>query len=180
MAAIDRNPISTNLVNPLQFVFNLKRAPALTYFCSGVKLPYVSVTPALVNSPSLEVAFPGDHITYSPITISFKVDENFQNWQEILNWMNGITNPDGEEQTYTQLEHAGQWSPYSIYSDVGVIQLDSQNNPLLEWTFERAFPIALSGPELITTTDNIVFLESTTMLKYTRFKIKRLVVPVST
>ena len=85
MSAVERNPISTNFVNPLQFVFSLKRAPALTYHCTGVKLPYVAANPAIINSPSLEVAYPGDHITYSPITLSFKIDENFQNWQEMLN-----------------------------------------------------------------------------------------------
>jgi hypothetical protein len=180
MSAMDRNPLSTNLASPLNFLFVLKRAPALTYFCTGVKLPYVAIDPAIVNSPSLEVAYPGDHIKYSPITLSFKVDENFQNWQEVLNWMNGISNPENDGIVYTQLEIAGEWTPYTIYSDVSVIQLDSQNNPILDWSFDRAFPIALSGPEFNSKSDDVVFLESTVVLKYTKFSIKRLVLPSNT
>lgn len=177
MSAIDRNPISTNLASALQFIFILKRAPSITYHCTGVELPHATITPATINSPSLEVAFPGDHIIYSPIKISFKVDENFQNYQEILNWMNGISDPNNDGQVYSQLERTGTYSPFTIYSDMTVIQLDSLNNPILEWNFERCFPIGLAGPKFQSNIEDVVFLESSAVMKYTKFTMKRLVLP---
>ena len=175
--AEDRNPISTNLANGLQFMFILKRAPSLTYHCTGVELPHATITPVAKNSPSLEVAFPGDHIIYSPIKVSFKVDENFQNYQEILNWMNGISNPENDGQVYKQLDRTGNYSPYSIYSDVSIIQLDALNNPILDWSFERVFPIGLEGPKFQSNMEDVMFLESSAVLKYTKFTIKRLILP---
>ena len=177
MAAIDRNPISTNFANPFQFQLSLKRAPSLSYQCTRVKLPDVSMIPAKVGSPSLEVAYVGDHIEYSPIQLGFMVDENFQNWQEILNWMNGLTDPTYDGIVYTQLENAGKTDPYQIYSDISVMQYDSQNNPIIDWVFERCFPIGLGGPTFVSQAPNVKYLEAATIIKYTTFKIKRMVLP---
>ena len=164
-------PITTNLATQIQFVFNLKRTPSISYHCQAVKLPSVSFDSVDVMTPFLRVPFIGDHIHYDNIILSFKVDEIFQNWQEILNWMNGITNPDGDAITYKQMETVGDISGYGIYSDVTVIQLDSQNNPLLYWTFTNAFPISLSAPEYNASDAQVKFITSSVTFKYTNFTI---------
>src|SRR5574337_488377 len=171
MAALDRDPISTNLASPFSWVFNMKRAPSLSYFCQNVKLPDVRFDAPIENSPSLAVPYVPDHIRYSDVFMEFVVDTNFQNWQEIFNWMRGIADPSGKATIYTQLEGAAQTSPYTIFSDVSVIQLDSQNNPLLTWTFHRCIPIALSGPKFDATQTDVNYLTSVVAFKITNFSI---------
>jgi len=171
MAALDRDPISTNLTSPFSWVFNMKRAPSLSYFCQAVKLPDVILDAPGAPSPSILVPEVPDHIRYSDVTINFIVDINFQNWQEILNWMRGIANPSGKGIVYTQLEGAPKTSPYQLFSDVSVIQLDSQNNPLLYWDFKRCIPINLTGPKYDATLTDVNYLTSEVTFRITNFDI---------
>jgi T4-like virus tail tube protein gp19 len=171
MAAIDRDPLSTNLTSPFSWVFNMKRSPSLSYFCQAVKLPDVMFETAEAPSPSLLVPEVPDHIKYSDVTMKFIVDINFQNWQEILNWMRGVADPSGKGIVYTQLENATPTSPYTIFSDVSVIQLDSQNNPLLAWTFHRSLPIRLTGPQYDATLTDVNYLTSEVTFRITNFSI---------
>jgi hypothetical protein len=171
MTALDRDPISTNLTSPFSWVFNMKRTPSLSYFCQAVKLPDVILDAPGAPSPSILVPEVPDHIKYSDITLNFIVDINFQNWQEILNWMRGITDPSGKGIIYTELEKAPQTSPYTLFSDVSVIQLDSQNQPLLFWTFKRCIPVHLTGPKYDATLTDVNYLTSEVTFRITNFEI---------
>jgi hypothetical protein len=171
MAALDRDPISTNLASPLNWVFNMKRAPALSYFCRAVKLPDVTNQAASQNSTSILIPYEPDHISYGDVSMEFKVDINFQNWQEIFNWMRGLANPSGDGITYTALENASPTSAYGLFSDVSLIQLDSQNNPLLFWDFHRCQPIFLSGPQFTSKDDDVNYFTSVVTFRLTNFSI---------
>lgn len=171
MAAVDRDPISTNLTSPFSWVFNMKRTPSLSYFCQAVKLPDVILDAPNAPSPSILVPEVPDHIQYSDITMTFIVDINFQNWQEILNWMRAISNPTGDAKGYKLLENAQPTSPYTLFSDVGVIQLDSQNQPLLTWAFHRCIPIRLTGPKYDATLTDVNYLTSEVTFRITNFSI---------
>jgi T4-like virus tail tube protein gp19 len=171
MAAIDRNPISTNLTSPFSWVFNMKRSPSLSYFCQAVKLPDVVLDAPGVTIPSILIPEVPDHIKYSDVTMKFIVDINFQNWQEILNWMRGVSDPSGDGVVYAQLQNAPPTSAYTIFSDVSVLQLDSQNNPLLAWTFHRCLPIRLTGPQYDATLTDVNYLTSEVTFRITNFSI---------
>ena len=175
MSAIERNPLSVDLAAPQNWMFVLKRAPSLQYFCNSVKLPDIMMVPVKRNEPNLMVPFEGDHIIYTPIELTFNVDINFQNWQEILNWMRGLLSPTGNTSVYQSLEtnQASVMSPYTKYSDMSVIQLDSQQNPLMTWTFKRAFPIALSGPRFDSKAlEDLPYMVSTCAIQFTTFSIE--------
>jgi hypothetical protein len=171
MTALQRDPISTNLTSPFSWVFNMKRSPSLSYFCQAVKLPDVILGSPGAPSPSLSIPEVADHIRYSDVTMNFIVDINFQNWQEILNWMRGIADPSGDGIVYNQLENSGPTSPYGIFSDVSVIQLDSQNIPLLAWTFKRCHPVSLTGPKYDATLTDVNYLTSEVTFRITNFDI---------
>lgn len=173
-SALDRNPITTDLASPQNYIFVMARAPSLSYQCQAVKLPDVVLDPVEKATPSLNVPFIGDHVTYSPIVITFKVDANFQNWQEILNWIEANGNPKGDAIGYNILDkNSSVVSPYTIYSDIGLIQLDAQQNPIMRWYFEKAHPIRLTGPSFDSrVSDEMPYITSDVTFKFVRFGIE--------
>jgi hypothetical protein len=171
MAATDTNPISLDLQSPLNFMFTIKRAPATSYFCQDVKIPNVSLPAVKVPSPSLTVPMIGDHVVYEPLSLTFKVDDNLQNWLEMYNWLKAIGNPENTSQNYITLENNKNYSGYGIYSDLQLFILDSQKNPTYLFTFERCSPTFLSGPHFESTDNSIPYINSTVNLSYTKFKI---------
>jgi hypothetical protein len=54
---------------------------------------------------------------------------------------------------------------------VSVLQLDSQNQPLLTWTFKRCVPINLTGPKYDATLTDVNYLTSEVTFRITNFDI---------
>jgi hypothetical protein len=164
MAAIDSNPITTKLQAEQWFKFELKRAPSLSYFCQGVKLPKISADSADQFTPFLTLPKTPDHLTFDPLTINFQVDANLENWLEIFNWMTAITGL-----TPSNLSKPTQFSPYTYYSDIMLYILDSQRLPKYTIIFENAFPILLDSLDFSSTVSTTKFMIASTTFKYTKY-----------
>jgi hypothetical protein len=174
MPATDKNPISINLQSPTNFKFALKRAPSLSYWCQTFDVPGISCPPARSPSPSLSVPFIGDHLVFAPLHLTFKVDDDLQNWLEIFNWMNAITNPDGDAITYKILQANPQYTGYGLLSDLQVFQLDSQKQATLVYHFNDAFPVALSGPRFDASNGNdFGYITSSVSFTYVKYNVTR-------
>jgi hypothetical protein len=171
MSALNQNPLTTNLATSLGFRFEIKRAPSLSYHCLSVKLPDVNLIPVQIPTPSLAVPYVGDHLEYSNLEATFKIDADMQNWLEMFNWIEALGNPTNKAEHYRALESRPSWSNFSLYSNLLLFQLDSQNNPLLIFTFEHASPIRLSGPKFQSTDSSEIFMSSTVEFKYLKFKV---------
>ena len=179
MSATDSQPLSLNLQSPNWFAFNVKRLPSVSYFCQTVKIPNKINQATKSPTPSLDIWHMGDHLIYEPLIITFLVDTNLQNWLEISNWMEAMTNPDNQPYPMKTLEKASrldQISAYGLYSDITMFQTDANRNPSLEYTFFRAFPIILDGPKYDTTVasaDQVAKMTSTVVFRYTKYSVKR-------
>ena len=169
MSATDNNPISFNLQSPLNFSFKILRAPSTTYFCQSVKIPDVTLESANVPSPSILVPMAGDHVAFSPLTLTFKVDDDLQNWLEMFNWMTTAGNVENVSREYKIMENNPNYAGYGIYSDLQLFTIDSQKNPSYVVTFERCFPSSLSGPNFDTMNTTVKYISSTVTFKYTKF-----------
>ena len=171
MTAIGNNPQTINSQSPLNFRFNLKRAPSLNYFCQSVSLPEVTLPPARAPTPSINIPFWGDHIVYSPLSVSFKVDSDLQNWLEIFNWMKALANKDGDGKTYSQLQNNDRFLGYGLTSELFMSQNDSQGNPKLVWTFKNAWPTALKKLDFESTDDTVNYLTASATFYFEDFGI---------
>ena len=83
MSIVDTLPDNINFLSQNGFRFAVKRLPGVNYFCQSVTLPAVSVGAIESPTPFAAVPRPGDRITYEPLTIRFKVDEDLTNYFEI-------------------------------------------------------------------------------------------------
>lgn len=171
MSALDHNPISTNLQAVDWFKFDIKRAPSLSYFCQTVKLPNIQSEPAIQKTPFIDIPIPGDQIEFQPLSVSFRVDDNFQNWLELHNWMLAITNTLGKSKERIVVENNPQYTGYGIKSELTLYCLNSQKVPSLVFIFHDAFPIALGGLDFDTqVTGDVQYVQAMASFAYTYYE----------
>ena len=153
-----------NFLSPLGFRFQLNRTPNVEYYCQAVSLPTISMNEALQHNPFNQIPRPGDKITYEPLTIRFRVDEDMLNYSEIHDWMIALGFP----------ENFTQYDKDNVYSDGSMIVNTSNNNANIRIAFEDMFPIALSPLAFDVTSTDVEYLEAEVTFRYRMFKLENL------
>lgn len=170
MSAIDKTPINKNFLSPLNFTFVLKRSPNLNFFVQSVNIPSLSLGSFMAPSPLLNIPYSGDHIEYSDLSVEFKIDEDFQNYMEIFDWVKSLGYPETQED-YKKLAEKTKASGETLKSEISLIINDAIKNPNYEITFTDCFPIYLSDVQFQTTDDNVNYVSARVIFKYTYFNI---------
>ena len=166
----DRNP---NFLSPINFKFKLSRAPNLNFFIQKITVPDLTLPDVSMSNPLITYPFPGDHLTYGDLTMTFKVDENLQNYMEVQNWMRGLGKPSGAE--YAALAAQPSYLGMGLRSDISLTILTSNKNPNYEIVFKDAFPTQLSGMEFLTTATDVDYLEASATFKYLIYDITKII-----
>jgi hypothetical protein len=180
MSAIENLPTNINFLSQNGFRFSIKRLPNVNYFCQSATIPAVSLGVVETPTPLAFIPRPGDRITYDPLELTFKVDENLANYFEIQQWIEGLGHPESLEQT-TALSRSireGQ----STYRPVGSIPtfvsdavlsiLTSNKNVNKNIFFYDLFPIGLSSLNFVSTNTTIEYLEATATFRYRRYVLE--------
>ena len=170
MATIDAT--IHNFLSPLNFKFRLKRAPNLNFFVQQITIPGVSLPSVDVSNPLLRIPYPGDHVMYEELSLTFKVDENLQNYLEIQNWIRGIGKTSYQE--YVAINSNKSYTGDGITSEISVTVLTSSKNPNYEIVFQEAFPISLSGLTFKTTDESVDYLEASAQFRYLIYDINKI------
>ena len=150
MTALNRNPQNTNFLQPTKFLLTFNRIGALQYFCQTVNLPGVSLDEATRNTPFVNLYSPGTKLTYSPLNVTFIVDEDLITWQNLQKWLFQIANPAGFD--------GRNKKPVNNYSDATLTILTNLNNSNLRIQYHNVFPTSLSDIDFDTkqSADNII------------------------
>lgn len=174
MSAITDTPQNKNFLNPLNFQFQLKRAPNVNFFIQKISLPSI-------DSPQIEIPTmfnyipePGNKLIYGDLEITFKIDEDFNNYLEIHNWIRALTFPEKFAE-YASISNNPSYTGDGIRSDISLIVLNSTKKPNFEITFREAYPISLSGVEFDTTLEDVQYLTTTASFKYMLYDITKIV-----
>ena len=164
--ALSRQPTKLDLAAPTQFKFQITKLPKVEYFCTQVNLPGISISDNYSQpTPFRDIPLPGEKLSYEPLAVTFIVDENLENYQEIHGWLRGLGFPGGHEEFKKLLDSGSDRFPTSknsvlgdagrakfgaanvggLFSDATLNILTSKNNPVTEVRFSDVFPISLSG-----------------------------------
>jgi hypothetical protein len=173
MSAIDKTPTNKNFLSPLNFTFVLKRSPNLNFFVQKINLPSISLDSVNQNSPLLPIPFAAGQISFESLQVSFKVDEDLQNYLEIHNWIRALGFPESNEQykALSSREKAtGEW----VKSDITIIISNGLKQPNYDITFYEAFPISISSLDFETTDNDVDYITATTTFKYAYYTITKL------
>lgn len=170
IGVLQRQPINRNFLSQLDFKFLLKRAPHVTFFLQRVNIPGINIPPVPIPNPFTNIPYSGEHITWQPLSIEFKVDEDFENYFEISNWMRGLGFPENFDQ-YTQLMNKGIISGEGIDSDISLMILSSVKKPNIEIVFHHCIPTSLSDLVFSTTPSDVDYLEAMATFAYVWYDV---------
>ena len=170
MAALDNTPQNKNFLNPLNFKFQIKRAPHVNFFIQKINIP--SITLPNIEVPTMFVPIPiqQTHMEYGSLEISFKVDEDLQNYLEIHNWIRGLGFPANFGE-YAKIQSKPTISGESLTSEISLTVLDSLKHPTHQFVFHEAFPTSLSEIVFDTTDTDVSYVSATATFKYVLFDI---------
>ena len=173
MTAIDNTPYNKNFLSPLNFVFQIKRSPHLNFFVQEANLPSIKINYPVQTNPFVRIPISGDHVDFGPLSVTFKVDEDMQNWFEIHNWIRALGFP-YEFEEYKSLKAAPSYTGDGVASDISLILLNQIKKPIFEITFKEAFPISLSELNFKTTDDSVNYITATAQFKYILYDVVKL------
>ena len=161
-----------NMLSPVGFAFNLHRAPDIEFFVQNVTLPGITLGVVEQPNPFISVPIPGDHITYSEMDLTFKINEDMSNYLEIIDWVTALGFPDKFEQ-YKEIADKSKFSGEGIYSDATLMILSSSMNPVVQIEIIDMFPVSLSPLEMNTQDTNIDYINATASFRFTNYTFKR-------
>jgi hypothetical protein len=170
MSAIDNTPENKNFLSPLNFRFLIKKAPHVNFFIQQVNIPSMTLQSPGPNNPFVRTPIPGEHLTFGDLRISFKVDEDLQNYLEIHNWLKGLGKPENFNQ-YKEIQDKPSYTGDGIYSDISLLILSSTKMPNYEITYTDSFPVSLSDLVFRTTDENVKYITADAVFKYTYYTI---------
>lgn len=154
-----------NFLSPLSFKFVLARAPNLVFNIQSVRLPGMSLSSTETATPFVSIPNSGK-IVYSPLTITFRVNEDMSDYLEINNWLEGLGSPTNFTQ-YKQLKNSNA----GLYSDATLVINNSRKKGNMSATFYDLFPIDISDLQFTTMDTDVNYIECTVDFRYLRREI---------
>ena len=157
-----------NFLSPTGFTFAIQRLPTVSFFVQAASIPGISMTPQTVATPFSTMYFGGDKFTFDTFNITIRVDEYMESYNEIYNWIVGITRPTEFKQYANLIDGDG------VYSDASLLIHNSRQIPSLEVKFKDAFPISLGAINLDTTVSDINYQTCEITFAHNGHSIKRI------
>ena len=183
----NRQPTKQDYADPTKFKFSIIKLPKVEYFCTAVNLPGVSLADNYSQpTPFRDIPLPGEKLSYDRLTMTFLVDENLENYQEIHGWLRGLGFPGGYQEFKNLLDSGTDRFPTSknsvlgdagrskfaapsqggIFSDATLSILTSKNNAVVDVRFRDVFPISLSGLQYTQQAGDTDYLTATVTFDY--------------
>ena len=184
-----RQPTKLDYASPTQFKFSILKLPKVEYFCTSVNVPGISLGDAVQATSLKNIPIPGDKLTYEPLQMTFLVDENLENFQEIHGWIRGLGFPE-DYLEYGNLAQAGAdrfpggssavstepgkvkygtTKQGAVFSDATLIVLTSKNNPIVECRFRDLYPTSIGELQYDQQASDVQYLTTTVSFNYSRF-----------
>jgi len=108
-------------------------------------------------------------LTYADLEMTFIIDENMNNYKEILDWLEGISGSTSTNQN-KQLE----LSKYGFKSDIIATITNSHKNPNTRFIFRDCFPTGLGSVELDVNVQDVSYATCSVTMRYDIFTMEQL------
>ena len=185
--SLSRQPTKLDYASPTQFKFSITKLPKVEYFCTSVNIPGVNLGETTQATPLKKIPIPGDTLTYEPLQMTFLVDENLENFQEIHGWLVGLGFPRDNSEFRNLLSSGNDRFPtrntsnvsteagktkYAAadagptLSDATLTVLSSKNNAQCEIRFRDMYPTGLTGLQYNQQAADVDYLTATVSFSY--------------
>ena len=185
--SLSRQPTKLDYASPTQFKFSIIKLPKVEYFCTAVNIPGITLGGTMSQpSPLKDIPIPGEKLTYESLSMTFLVDENLENFQEIHGWLVGLGFPRDHNEFRDLVSSGNDRFPAKnqsisneigkvkygaantggTYSDATLTILTSKNNSQLEVRFRNMFPTGLTGLSYNQQAADVDYLTATVSFEY--------------
>jgi len=186
-STLQRQPTKLDYASPTQFKFSINKLPKVEYFCTAVNVPGITLGGTMSQpTPLKDIPIPGEKLTYEPLSMTFLVDENLENFQEIHGWLVGLGFPRDHNEFRDLVSSGNDRFPAKnqsisneigkvkygaantggTYSDATLTILTSKNNSALEVRFRNMFPTGLTGLSYNQQAADVDYLTATVSFEY--------------
>jgi hypothetical protein len=151
----NRQPKNVNELLENKFTFAIRKLPEVSFKCRSANIPATSLPVAWQKTNLNPIPHSGLNIEYQPQEIEFIVDEDLNNYVELVNWMRKLAMPVNSS-GYSDLKANGIGSDPNrgLVSDAVLVILTNESIPNIVCFFRDAFPISLSEIRFTNNTDN--------------------------
>lgn len=105
------------------------RFPEVQFTTQSFVFPSIQSIYPKVTTPLYKVPLPPGAINYEALTLNFLLDSSLKNYQTLVSWIQSVpTTPAA-----------------NVYSDISVVLLDNDKNPMQTVTFKDTLPVAISA-----------------------------------
>lgn len=181
---IEANDIGYNYLKPNGFRLVFHNIPKVSFFCQSSNLPGIIGGRTTQMTPFRDMFVVGDKVEYEDFQITFIIDSEMKNYNELALWMKGIYFPDTRSQ-FISLRSSGKHdllssavTPYNeesgIYSDATMFILTPKDNPQIQVSFHQMAPITLSGVPFVSTINDIDYMVANATFGYKNFAFEYL------
>jgi len=165
------NPL---LINYFQFVMD--RVPNLVYFCQSANLPGIGF--GVVDQPTTlghPVKVPTGAFRFEDLELTFRVDENLNNWIELQNWIATAGNYYDDSNTLPYYSD----TPGQLIktTDATLLITNSSYQPKIKVHFKHVFPQYVSGINFVVNAPVSTEAIATVKFAHTGYTIERLETP---
>ena len=185
---INRQPTKLDYSAQTQFRLLINYLPLTEYFCQSVNIPGLSLGTATVPTSMYDYPIPGDKLTFDPLNISFLVDENLNNFNELHQWISRLGFAESHDEFATLLASGNppQAKPTSTdsisrpvpesgtYSDATISILNSKNIVKTEIRFKNIYPTSISGLDYNVGGTDVDYVVCTASFNYLGYTINQI------
>lgn len=167
------NITNNNFLSTVGFKFGIKKLPTTNFFVQSVNIPGLRLGFPEIPNPFIKFPIPGDHLQFNDFTITFKVDEDMKNYNEIYDWMVALGFPDSFDQ-YRLIDSKSATSGEGKISDGTIQILNSARIPNINVTVVDMFPTSLSDIIFDARDTALEYAQATVVFKYRKIRIDKL------
>lgn len=174
MSALEFTPTNKNFLSPLGFKFSIRKLPNVNFFVQKVNIPGLQMggTPEAPN-PFVKIPYSGDHLEYNELNVTFRIDEDMQNYLEVHKWLRGLGFPEDFSE-YDAIKREEKMLGGGLKTEASLIITTNGKSPNIECVFQDIFPVGLSDVDFNTTDETVNYIEATATFRYTQYKISAL------
>ena len=162
-----------NFLSPIGFKFVLAKYPKVAFFAQSANIPSMNL--GIQNQPTPFRSLPLEgFMEYDPLTLSFLVDEDLENYLILHNWLRALGTPDSTtERAEFRLKMQQLFGNNDLYADATLMVLNSNYNHNFDVVFEDLIPIGLNALEFNATVDGTEYAMATVSFRYLAYQIRK-------
>jgi len=168
-----------NFLTPVGFRFSIEKMRGVDFFCQAATVPSITMGTTDTFTRFNKIPQPGDELQYEPLSITFLVDENMKNWYQVHDWMRQLATPySSKEFKYKRgtlesqnkdKDPANTFAGNQWRSDCSLFILSNNYQPVAEFVFRDAFPIALTSLPFDSTSQDTNYFTAECRMAYSRY-----------